>query len=89
MKAATTKVAAPASVSGEVAAFSCHAQGHQPHRCSQRKQEIPEFSVTMQMDDGGGPAQEEYIALKDTGKPVSLNDLILLPRPKLLPRIPI
>jgi len=40
------------------------------------KQEIPEFSVTMQMEMAA--AMRRKNALKDLGKPVSVNDLILL-----------
>jgi pyruvate dehydrogenase E2 component (dihydrolipoamide acetyltransferase) len=74
LRAAATKVAAPAPASGEVITLS-------PMRKAiirtvvRSKQEIPEFSVTMQMEMAA--ALRKKNALQAAGTPVSVNDLIL------------
>jgi pyruvate dehydrogenase E2 component (dihydrolipoamide acetyltransferase) len=74
LRAATTKVAAPASSSADVVQLSSmrRAIGRTVQRS---KQEIPEFSVTMQMEISA--ALRKKNDLKAAGKAVSLNDLIL------------
>jgi pyruvate dehydrogenase E2 component (dihydrolipoamide acetyltransferase) len=74
LHAATTKVAAPASSSADVVQLSSmrRAIGRTVQRS---KQEIPEFSVTMQMEMSA--ALRKKNDLKAAGKAVSLNDLIL------------
>jgi pyruvate dehydrogenase E2 component (dihydrolipoamide acetyltransferase) len=81
LKAATSKAAAPAPVSGEVVAFSAMRKAIS-RTVVRSKQEIPEFSVTMQMEMA--VALRKKNALKDTGKPVSINDLILFATAKTL-----
>ena len=74
LRAATTKVAAPAPASADVVQLSTmrRAIGRTVQRS---KQEIPEFSVTMQMEMAA--ALRKKNDLKAAGKTVSLNDLIL------------
>ncbi len=74
LRAATTKVAAPAPASPDVVQLSTmrRAIGRTVQRS---KQEIPEFSVTMQMEMAA--ALRKKNDLKASGKTVSLNDLIL------------
>jgi pyruvate dehydrogenase E2 component (dihydrolipoamide acetyltransferase) len=81
LKAVTTKVAAPAPVSGEVVPFSAMRKAIS-RTVVRSKQEIPEFSVTMQMEMAA--ALRKKNALKDVGKPVSINDLILFATAKTL-----
>jgi pyruvate dehydrogenase E2 component (dihydrolipoamide acetyltransferase) len=74
LRAATMKVTAPAPARGEVIALSSMRRAIS--RTVQRsKQEIPEFSVTMQMEMAA--ALRKKNALKAAGTLVSLNDLIL------------
>jgi pyruvate dehydrogenase E2 component (dihydrolipoamide acetyltransferase) len=76
LRASTTKVAAPApaSSSGDVVQLSSmrRAIGRTVKRS---KQEIPEFSVTTQMEMAAALRRKDH--LKAAGKTVSLNDLIL------------
>jgi len=81
LKAATSKAAAPAPVSGEVVPFSAMRKAIS-RTVVRSKQEIPEFSVTMQMEMAA--ALRKKNALKDVGKPVSINDLILFATAKTL-----
>ena len=81
LKAATSKAAVPASVSGEVVAFSAMRKAIS-RTVVRSKQEIPEFSVTIQMEMAA--ALRKKNALKDTEKPVSINDLILFATAKTL-----
>ena len=79
LKAATSKAPAPAS--GEVVTFSTMRKAIS-RTLVRSKQEIPEFSVTMQMEMAA--ALRKKNALKDVGKPVSINDLILFATAKTL-----
>jgi pyruvate dehydrogenase E2 component (dihydrolipoamide acetyltransferase) len=81
LKAATTKVAAPAPASGEVVPFSAMRKAIS-RTVVRSKQEIPEFSVTMQMEMAA--ALRKKNALKAAGTPVSVNDLILFATAKTL-----
>ena len=81
LKAATTKVAAPVPASGEVVPFSAMRKAIS-RTVVRSKQEIPEFSVTMQMEMSA--ALRKKNALKVEGKPVSINDLILFATAKTL-----
>ena len=81
LKAATTKVAAPVPASGEVVPFSAMRKAIS-RTVVRSKQEIPEFSVTMQMEMSA--ALRKKNALKAAGMPVSVNDLILFATAKTL-----
>jgi pyruvate dehydrogenase E2 component (dihydrolipoamide acetyltransferase) len=74
LRAATVPLAAPAPASGELIALSPMRRAIS--RTVQRsKKEIPEFSVTMQMEMAAALRKKD--ALKSAGTPVSLNDLII------------
>jgi pyruvate dehydrogenase E2 component (dihydrolipoamide acetyltransferase) len=74
LRTSTAKVATPASSTAEVVALSSMRRAIS--RTVQRsKQEIPDFSVTMQMEMAA--ALRKRNDLKAAGKAVSLNDLIL------------
>jgi len=81
LKAATTKVAAPAPAGGEVIAFSAMRKAIS-RTVTRSKTEIPEFSVTMQMEMAAAIRRKN--ALKAAGTPVSVNDLILFATAKAL-----
>jgi pyruvate dehydrogenase E2 component (dihydrolipoamide acetyltransferase) len=85
LRAATTKPAAPvpvtSSTSGEVVPLSTMRKAI-ARTVVRSKQEIPEFSVTMQMEMGA--ALRKKNALKAAGTPVSVNDLILFATAKTL-----
>jgi pyruvate dehydrogenase E2 component (dihydrolipoamide acetyltransferase) len=76
LRAATAKVAAPAPapITGDVVALSSMRKAI-ARTVVRSKQEIPEFSVTMQMEMAA--ALRKKNALKAAGTPVSVNDLIL------------
>ena len=83
LKAATTKVAAPAPApaGGEVIAFTAMRKAIS-RTVTRSKTEIPEFSVTMQMEMAAAIRRKN--ALKAAGTPVSVNDLILFATAKAL-----
>ncbi len=70
----TAAKSAPSAAAGEVVAFSSMRKAIS-RTVTKSKQEIPEFSVTMQMDMGA--AMRRKNALKAAGTRVSVNDLIL------------
>jgi len=78
LRAAASKVAAPSPApvpaSGEVVALSSMRKAIS-RTVTRSKQEIPEFSVTMQMEMAA--ALRKKSELKAAGKSVSLNDLII------------